>query len=126
MDFGHQDGDLADDLSHVFDGRNGFVLESLTPSSWWERIQTFQDASVLIEEDRNEWQIDTYHVSSLDVPDPYSPPSEKTLQGSGDILDEVTIPAGQSFIYQVTGTLSDDAQPTIRSSAVTTLSLIHI
>jgi len=118
MDFGHQDNDRVDDLSHVFDGQNGFALEPLSTSSYWERIQSIGDSSILIQEDSSVRTVDTFHISALDVPASYAPPSDFIQHGSGDILEPLTIPAGESFTYRVTGTLKVNALPAIRSSAV--------
>ena len=118
MDFGFQDFDRFDSLAQVFDGENGLATDSIPTQNWRDSIQRDGDSTWLIQPDFPSFSTDTYHISSLEVPELWTPPSESSATGAGDILDQVTIPAGESVAYAIRGTLKADASDTFHSSAV--------
>ena len=115
IDFGFQDLHRFDSLSDVYDGQNGFATSTIPAPDLYDSIQFDGESTLFIDGDfRNE----IIHIWELDVAELWTPPSTSTASGSDDILDQVTIPAGESVIYTVRGTLKDDALPIIHSTAV--------
>jgi len=115
IDFGFQDLQRFDSLSNIYDGQNGFATSAIAKPDFYDSIQVRGESTFFIDGDfrRNE-----YRISTLDVADAWTPPSTSNASGNGDILDQATIPVGESLIYLIHGTVKDNALPIIHSTAI--------
>jgi|GEM_PF-1522288 len=104
----------------AFDGTNGFATVNAA-DGWRRDFRRFDDVDYLLEEDREylpNRRIESLQISRIEPIEAWSPPTEGTANGSGDLQERVTVPAGESLIYTVRGKLKPDASPTILATAV--------